>query len=148
MSDLTATTMGQMPGLNIFAGVIQSLKPKMTQFKDAFEQMLKQLGVDEETRDRLRKVVDSGRDQDMTAKLDELVRGTLVDKDGLPIELKNAEGEPVRIDREGIGELAKKYGIKSDNIDPSMIGPQEWEETDNADDPSSFKPLPTQWVRG
>ena len=141
-----------VPVLGAVAGIFKTMfaSPEK-KFKDSLIKTLEQQGVDKETLDRLREVFDSGKDEDLTAKLDELVRGQLVGKDGNPIELKDAQGEPIKLDRESIGAMAKASGVPTKSIDPTCIGPQPWEEPENpdepADDTSRFLP-PTQWVRG
>ena len=149
-----------LPGLNIIGNIIQSLKPSMTRFKDELETVLKQKGMAPEDIKRVREVLDSGKDEDMNAKLDELARGKLLDKDGMPIELKDKNGTGIELERETVGELVKSTGVSKKRIDPSVIGPEEWEKQEKkeqkereeageepADDFKPFVP-PTQWVRG
>ena len=108
--------------LKPITALLDGLKPTMTRFKDDLTATLQQQGMAPEEIERLREVLDSGKDEDMTDKLDQLARGELMGKDGRPIDLG-----PAQIDRDMISQLAQKNGVKADRLDPSRIGADPWE---------------------
>ncbi|MBP7567103.1 MAG: hypothetical protein KA795_13970 [Burkholderiaceae bacterium] len=109
---------GPIPNpISIITSIFDKIHPKNEiNFKKDFKAMIDSLGVDESTRERIMAVLNSGKDQDLSKKLIDLVNGDLLDKNGEPIQLKDASGAPIQLDPELIAQLAEKNGVPQTSI--------------------------------